>query len=85
MIGEIKTGILEAAEISAVIHQGLTTKAKDGKAARLAIIDDDGNILEAGPAVAREAFNVSIACYKNFLIGQGHLRVYSAPSKGRED
>lgn len=30
-----------------------------------------------GRAVEREAFNVSIACYKNFLIGQGHLRVFS--------
>jgi len=79
MIGTIRTGTLDAAEISAVIHQGLTVTAKDGRAARLAIIDEDGNMIEAGPAVAREAFNVSIASYKNFLKGMGHLRVTSAP------
>lgn len=78
MIGEIPTGRLDAAEISAVVHQGLTLKTKDGQPARLAIIDGAGNVVEAGPAVAREAFNVSIACYKNFLIGQGHLRVFSS-------
>jgi len=34
---------------------------------------------EVGPAVAREAWNVTLACYKNFLVGQGHLRVLSGP------
>lgn len=78
MIGKIRTGTLDTAEISAVIHQGLTVTTKDGRPARLAIIDGDGNIIAAGPTVEREAFNVSIASYKNFLIGQGHLRVFSA-------
>mgnify|MGYP001286600481 CR=1 FL=1 len=78
MIGKIPTGRLGLSEISAVSHQGLTVKAKDGRAARLAVIDEEGNVIEAGPAVAREAFNVSIACYKQFLIGQGHLRVFSS-------
>lgn len=77
MIGTPKTNTLATTEISAVLHQGLTAKTRDGKPARLAIIDEAGNVLDAGPAVAREAFNVSVACYKNFLIGQGHLRVYS--------
>jgi hypothetical protein len=75
MIGEIKTGTLTTSEISAVIHRGLSVKTNDGKPARLAIIDEHGNIIEAGDQVALEAFMVSIASYKNFLKGNGHLRV----------
>jgi hypothetical protein len=79
MIGPIKTGTLEKTEISATISFGLKAKTRDGKPARLAIIDDDGNIIEAGDAVANEVFLVSIASYKNFLKGIGHLRVSSNP------
>lgn len=75
MIGHIKTGTLAGAEMSAVIHQGLRVKTPSGRPARLAIIDELGNIIEAGDQVAREAFMVSIASYKNFLKGIGHLRV----------
>ena len=75
MIGHIATGSLGGAEISAVISQGLSIKTADGKAARLAIVDDAGKVVEIGDQVAREAFNVAIASYKNFLKGQGHLRV----------
>lgn len=76
MIGQIETGFLKHAEISAVIHEGLTVTA-NGKRCKLAIIDEDGNIIEAGADVAREAFNVSIASYKQLLKGLGHLRVIS--------
>jgi len=75
MIGIIKTGTLASAEISAVIHQGLRVTTPEGKTARLAIIDDAGNVIDAGDQVAKEAFMVAIASYKNFLKGQGHLRV----------
>lgn len=82
MITIPKTDTLQAAEISAVIHQGLTVKTRDGKPARLAIIDEDGNVIESGSAVEREAWNVAIASYMNFQIGQGHLRVRSGPVPG---
>jgi len=85
MIGHIKTGTLPSAEISAVIHQGLTVKLADGRPGKLAIVDADGAIVDASPAVAREAWLVSIACHKNFLIGQGHLRVLSGPIPGIGD
>lgn len=75
MIGNIKTGTLPTAEISAVIHKGLSVRTPDGKAARLAIIDENGQVVDAGDQVAMEAFLVSIASYKNLLKGQGHLRV----------
>lgn len=82
MIGIPETGTLQNATISAVSFEGLTAKNTDGRSARLAIIDEDGNILEAGPAVEKEVWNVAIACYKNFLIGNGHIRVFNAPPGG---
>lgn len=82
MIGIPETGTLETAQISAVCFEGLKVTLKDGRPARLAIIDDDGNVVEAGNAVAKEAWNVTLASYKNMLIGKGHLRVFSSPPPG---
>lgn len=79
MIGQIKTGTLKRATISGVSFEGLSVTGPDGTPAKLAIIDQHGAIIEAGEDVAREAWNVAIASYKNFLIGEGHLRIYSAP------
>lgn len=81
MIGMPDTDTLQSATISAVIHEGLTVQTKDGKAARLAIIDEDGNIVEAGDAVAKEAWNVAISSFKNYMRGMGHLRIHSTPPK----
>jgi hypothetical protein len=79
MIGTIQTGTLHSSVISAVAYEGLTIKTNTGKPARLAIIDENGNVIEAGETVAKEAWNVAIAAYKNLWIGKGHLRVFSAP------
>jgi len=76
---DIKTGELHTANISAVIYQGLTVTLPDGKKARLAVIDEAGNIIDASPMVAKEAWNVSMACFKNFMVGKGHIRVGTAP------
>lgn len=75
MIGTQPTGAIEGVVITAVAYEGLSVLA-NGKPARLAIIDDDGNILAAGADVAREAEAVALNNYRNFLKGQGHLRVY---------
>lgn len=77
MIGHIETGTLARSEISGTISKGLSVKTSDGHPARLAIVDESGKVVEIGDQVAREAFNVAVASYKNFLKGQGHLRVYS--------
>lgn len=82
MIGEIPTGMLTTAEISAVIHRGLTVTLPSGKTGKLAIVDQNGVVVDASDTVAREAFNVSVACYQNFLIGKGHLIVRSGPVPG---
>jgi hypothetical protein len=79
MIGDPKPCLLANSEISAVSFEGLSIKTANGEPATLAILDKDGKIIEMGPTVAREAWNVAIASYKNFLIGTGHIRVHSKP------
>ena len=81
MIGQQPTGKLQGVVISSVSHEGLRVSV-DGKPARLAIVLDDGTIVSAGAAVAREAEAVAVNQYRNVLRGQGHLRVLSAPIEG---
>lgn len=80
MIGMPETDTLNQATISANINTGYQVQTKDGRPARLAIIDADGNVVDASDAVAREAWNVCITVQKNFWKGQGHLVVHSSPT-----
>lgn len=82
MIGTQPTGAIEGVVISAVAHEGLCVTV-DGKPARLAIVDDAGNIITASPLVAREAEAVALNSYRSFLQGKGHLRVMSKPLEVR--
>jgi len=84
MIGIPKTGSLENGCISANVSTGYSFTTADGRPARLAIIDDQGNVVEAGESVAQEAWNVCIAVIKNFKIGQGHIVVHSTPPGAAE-
>jgi ribulose-5-phosphate 4-epimerase/fuculose-1-phosphate aldolase len=70
---------LQSAELSAVIFEGIAARTRDGKRASLAIVDEDGRIVESGPEVAKEAWGVMLACYRKFLEGNGHIRVHSRP------
>lgn len=79
MIGIPETGTLQHGCISANVNSGYQLTTADGRPARLAIIDDQGNVVEAGDTVAKEAWNVCIAVIKNFKIGMGHIVVHSAP------
>lgn len=79
MIFDAKTDTLPSATISGVSHQGFTCTTRDGKKLRMALVDDDGNIVDAGHHVAQEAWNVCIQVQHNFWIGQGHMRVLSKP------
>jgi hypothetical protein len=78
MIGEQPTGAIEGVHIHAVVFEGLTVTV-NGQPAQLAVIAADGSIVAAGKEVAREAEAVAINCHRNFLKGQGHLRVLSNP------
>lgn len=75
----VTVGALEHAVMSAVIFEGLRVQTADGRPAKLAIIDEAGNVVECGDAVAQEAWNVASASYRNYLIGNGHLRVQTKP------
>lgn len=78
MIGTQPTGALQGVVITAVAHEGLTVFV-DGKPGRLAIVDEDGNVITASPMVAREAEAVAHNSLRNLWKGQGHLRVHSNP------
>lgn len=79
MIGIPKTGSLEHGHITANVNTGYRFTTADGRPARLAIIDEDGRVVEEGDKVAQEAWNVCVAVIKNFKIGHGHIVVHSAP------
>lgn len=78
MIGEQHTGNIDGLHITAVAHEGLRVTF-NGKPVQLAIVTDDGKILARGTLVAKEAEAVAVNSYRNFLKGQGHLRVLSNP------
>lgn len=78
LIGHQPVGAIQGVIISAVSHEGLTVTV-DGKPARLAILSEDGKIIAAGPAVAREAEAVAVNSYRHLLQGRGHLRILSKP------
>jgi hypothetical protein len=68
----------QAYEFTAFVHEGLTVTV-DGRPARLAIVTEDGQVIAAGPQVAREAEAVAVNSYRGMLAGSGHLRVLSKP------
>ena len=76
MIGEQKTGTIDGLYITAVSHE-IPRAVFNGRAVRLAIIDDEGQVIAAGPEVAREFEATVINCHRNTLKGQGFLRVHS--------
>lgn len=78
MIGTQPEGCISGVVISAVSHEGLRVTV-NGKPARLAILTDDGQVIASGENVAKEAEAVALNCYRNFLKGQGYLRVNSEP------
>jgi hypothetical protein len=78
VIGDQPTGRIDGIFITATAHQGLMVMV-NGKPARLAIIDDQNNVLAAGADVAHEAEAVAVNSYRNFLKAEGHLVVMSVP------
>lgn len=76
MIGHQRTGALPGVVISAVAHEGLTVTV-DGKPAKLAVVLEDGTVVASGRPVAKEVQAVAVNLYRQFLQGNGHLRVLS--------
>ena len=78
MIGQQPTGVIPGAIISAVAYEGLSVTV-DGRPARLAIINEHGEIVACGPEVAREAGAVARNSLQNLWQGKGWLRELSQP------
>lgn len=70
---------LQAARISATVSTGFNVTTANGKPARLAVVDEGGNIIEAGPDVAWAAWRVCVEVQENFWEGMGHLVVHTSP------
>jgi hypothetical protein len=85
MITPPEIGTIPGAEISAVAHEGFTVRLPDGRHARLAVVDDDGQVIAAGAEVEREAWAVAAAAWRNFLIGRGFMRVRTRNVPSGED
>ena len=79
MIGEPSTGRLQHVAITGRSFDGLKIATSDGRPAQLAVLDEHGNVIEIGPEVAAEVWAITILAYRQFLRGEGHLTVHSAP------
>lgn len=79
-VNSAPTGDSSAAfEISAVSYKGLSVTT-GGQPARLAVVDSEGNVIDASEEVAKAAWDAAVRSYRNFLMGTGHLKVLSRPS-----
>jgi len=70
---------LTATRISATVSTGFSATTADGKPARLAVVDEEGNVIEVGDHVAWAAWRVCVEVQENFWQGQGHLIVHTGP------
>ncbi|UVK80730.1 hypothetical protein LOY46_14125 [Pseudomonas sichuanensis] len=77
--------VLLGATLSATVSTGFTARSESGAKARMAIIDDQGNILAAGEDVAWAAWRVCVEVQENFWEGQGHLVVHASPPGRYQD
>ncbi len=70
---------LLASRISATVSTGFNVTTADGRPARLAVVDDAGNVIEAGQDLAWAAWRVCVEVQENFWEGMGHLVVHTSP------
>ncbi|VWD45353.1 hypothetical protein BLA50215_05700 [Burkholderia lata] len=73
--GDTQIASAISSTISAVSFQGFSIETPDGNPATLAVLDQNGKVVDAGPAVSRAAWEIAIRSYRNFLCAQGFLRV----------
>lgn len=70
---------IDGARLKATVSTGFTVTSPDGKPARMAIVDELGNILAVGDDVSWAAWRVCVEVQENFWEGQGHLVVHAYP------
>lgn len=61
--------------IEAQAHTRYRISTPDGRPARLAIIDDAGNVISAEDDISRACWELALQAQENFWKGQGHLVV----------
>ena len=66
-------------EISARIFEGFQIRGSDGGELELVAMDKNGNIIDRGASFSRAVFGVCVETHRQFLIGEGHLRILSKP------
>lgn len=66
--------------LEASTARGISATTSDGKPARLAIIDNDGQILDSGSVVADQVWNLTIELYSQILQSSGMIKVHSSPT-----
>lgn len=71
--------VLKNSIITAKWREGFTVRAADGRAARLAVIDDMGHVLDEGDLLAAELFDMARITERDYLFGRGILKIYSTP------
>lgn len=83
MKASLPNPMIDGASLKATVSTGFTASGPEGQPARMAIVDEHGNILAVGDDVAWAAWRVCVEVQENFWEGQGHLVVHtSAPCKG---
>lgn len=77
-IGDQKTVDIDGLYITAVSHE-IPKAMFNCSPVRLSINDDNGQVIAAGPEVAREFEATVINCHPNTLKDKGYLCVHSQP------
>lgn len=78
IVGE-QTALAGTMQLSAVVHEGIRIDHPEGKTCRIAIIDENGQVVAGGEDVTKAVFDVAIGAFQNLLKARGHLRTYSKP------
>ncbi|EKZ3178505.1 hypothetical protein [Pseudomonas aeruginosa] len=70
---------IQNAIISANASSGFVATTRDGKPLRMALVDEEDNIIEAGDTVRWAAWRICTEALENLWRGQGHLIIHSSP------
>lgn len=77
---KLDSGKLEHAVITAHAWEGFSVATEDGHPATLAVLNEAGRVVESGPALVAELWDVAVLSYLRFLKGEQAVTVCSCPS-----
>lgn len=66
--------------VSAGAVTGIDVASSKGDQCMLAIIDQDGKVLDCGPAVAQNVWNANVRAMLDFWEGNGHIKTTVYPA-----